>query len=581
MRHASANHASSYWLATLALCIGVLPAGATFAQQDQSPPTAFIVSETAPPSPDWQVVSGIWSPFEGTFRSTGGGAADISTIVSYRAIDLPSPATTNLPFEQFTYRARMFNEQRSPSSELGVVFQYQDPVNYYEVVFSTPGGVLSLRRVINGVVTTLATSSRGTFEPRTWYEIEVQWNAGRTTVKLDGVRRFFEVVQSEFTTGQVGLISHGARAGRFDQLAVETPFGDQPFKEDFSDGIAQGWNPASGQWAIAGGTYNNAAVEHTNVTFMPVNPSRRGTENYNIRARMLNPYGNSGNLVGIAFSGGQSELVFSPTGIARLNKIENGVRTTIASATYNGRSNTWFDVWFEVCEFCAPDAISRVSAWVDGQRIFEDVPGLAGDGGVGLITHWAPGRFDDVWFDHGSIGAGASVCTETFSVERASGISGAWNTTGGTLNSTAVGETDIAITSCAGGNDVTYRMRLLNQFANSGNLVGLIYNYQFRDSFYGGDYFEVVLSPTGRLELRKFIHGVRYVVARGTHQVPRNVWFNLEVIRNGINTTVKVNGSTRIRNVPQGELPGGSAGAVTHWSKGRFDDLSVVQHPLR
>jgi hypothetical protein len=49
----------------------------------------------------------------------------------------------------------------------------------------------------------------------------------------------------------------------------------------------------------------------------------------------------------------------------------------------------------------------------------------------------------------------------------------------------------------------------------------------------------------------------------------------------GINTTVKVNGSTRLQNVPQGELPGGSAGAVTHWSKGRFDDLSVVSHPLR
>ena len=43
MRHASANYASSYWLATVALCIGVLPAGTAFAQQDQSPPTAFIV----------------------------------------------------------------------------------------------------------------------------------------------------------------------------------------------------------------------------------------------------------------------------------------------------------------------------------------------------------------------------------------------------------------------------------------------------------------------------------------------------------------------------------------------------------
>jgi hypothetical protein len=429
--------------------------------------------------------------------------------------------------------------------------------------------VLSLRRVINGVVTTLATSSRGTVAPRTWYEIEVQWNAGRTTVKLDGVLAFFEVAQSEFTTGQVGLISHGTVGARFDQLTVDTPFGQQPVREDFSDGIAQGWRPASGQWAIADGTYNNAAVEHTNVTFMPVDLSDFYLFEYTIRARMFNPYGNSGNLVGIAFNGGGAELVFSPTGIARLNRIENGVRTTIASTTYNGRRNTWFDVWLDACDHFCVQGGPVVSVSVDGQRIFQDVPGLGdvgGGGGVGLITHWAPGRFDDVWFDYGRIGL-PGVCTQTFSGELPGGIPATWNTTGGTLNSTAVVETDIA-RLCGGGNDVTYRMRLLNQFGNSGNLVGLIYNYQ-HSGFYAGDYFEVVLSPTGRLELRKFIHGVRYVVARGTHAVPRTVWFNLEVIRNGINMTVKVNGSTRIQNVPQGELPGGFAGAVTHWSKGR------------
>jgi hypothetical protein len=578
MRHVSANHASSYWLVTMALCIGVLPAGATFAQQDNFPPTFFVVTEKDPGGSDWQSVSGIWTPSEGTFRSSGRGAADISTIVSYPAFRTPEEPTTHLPFEQFTYRARMFNEQGSPSSELGLVFQYQDVANYYEVVLSTPGGVLSLRRVINGVVTTLATSSRGPVAPRTWYEIEVHWNGGRTTVKLDGVLAFSEVAQNEFTVGQVGLISHGASGGRFDEVWVEAAVGQQPFREDFSDGIAQGWSPVSGQWAIAGGTYNNAAVEHTNVTYMPIDVGQRGYPDYTIRARMLNPYGASGNLVGIAF--GNSEVVFSPTGIARIRRIENGVRTTIASTTYNGRSNTWFDVWIGVCpEFCNPDAGSLVNVWVDGQRIFQDVPGIADDGGASLITHWAPGRFDDVWFDYGGIGTG--VCTETFSGAQVGGISGAWNTTGGTLNSTAVGETDIAAGFCSGGNDVTYRMRLLNQFGASGNLVGLIYNYQSSDSFYAGDYFEVVLSSTGRLELRKFIHGVRYVVARGTHPVPRNVWFNLEVIRNGINTTVKVNGSTRIQNVPQGELPGGLAGAVTHWSKGRFDDLSVVPHPLR
>lgn len=578
MRHVNASHAGSCLLATLALCIGMLPAGAAFAQQDNFPPTFFVVTEKTPGGEDWQVVSGIWSPVEGTYRSSGSGAADISTIVSYQNFRTPFEPTPNLPFGQFTYRARMFNEQGAPSSELGLVFEYQDPVNYYEAVFSTPEGVLSLRRVIDGVVTTLATSSRGAVAPRTWYEIEVHWNAGRTTVKLDGVQAFFEVAQNEFTVGQVGLISHGASGGRFAQVAVEVQIGQQPFKEDFSDGSAQGWSPESGQWAIAGGTYNNAAVEQTNVTRMPVElgDNIRLFE-YTIRARMFNPFGGSGNRVGIVF--GNSELVFSPTGIARLNSFENGVSTTLASATYNGRSKTWFDVWLSACQFFCQQGGPAVSVWVDGQRIFQDVLGVGGGGGgAGLITHWAPGRFDDVSFDYGGI-APAGVCNQTFSGELP-GIGPTWNTTGGTLNGTAVVETDI-VRLCDSGNDVTYRMRLLNQFGASGNLVGLIYNHQSSDSIYAGDYFEVVLSPTGRLEIRKFINGVRYVVARGTHTVPRNVWFNLEVIRNGINTTVKVNGSTRIQNVPQGELPGGFIGAVTHWSKGRFDDLLTVQHPQR
>jgi hypothetical protein len=580
MRHASAQHVRWYWLAIMALCSGVLPAGAAFAQQDNFPPTFFVVTEKVPGGEDWQVASGIWSPFEDTYRSSGGGAADISTIVSYQNFRTPEPPTPNLPYQQWTYRARMFNEQGSPSSELGLVFLYQDVANYYEVSLSTPEGVLSLRRVINGVVTTIATSSRGAFAPRTWYEIEVHWNAGRTTVKLDGVQVFFEVAQNEFTVGQVGLISHGASGGRFAQVWVEVPIGQQAFREDFSDGIAQGWSPESGQWAVAGGTYNDAAVEQTNVTLMPIDLHERGIFDYTIRARMFNPYGASGNLVGITFDYRgplqYSEVVFSPTGIARVRRIENGVATTTASTTYNGRSKTWFDVWFEVCEFCTPDGGPRADIWVDGQRIFEDVP--ASDSGYGLITHWAPGRFDDVWFDPSPVSTAG--CTQTFSGELPGGISPTWNTTGGTLNSTAVVETDIALL-CGGGNDFTYRMRLLNQFGASGNLVGMVYNYQSSDSFYAGDYFEVVLSTTGRLELRKVIHGVRYVVARGTHSVPRNVWFNLEVNRNGINTTVKVNGSTRLQNVPQGELSGGSAGAVTHWSKGRFDDLSVVQHQLR
>lgn len=66
-----------------------------------------------------------------------------------------------------------------------------------------------------------------------------------------------------------------------------------------------------------------------------------------------------------------------------------------------------------------------------------------------------------------------------------------------------------------------------------------------------------------------------------THNIPRNTWFDVQVIRTGIFTSVKLNGTTVLANVPQGELRGGSVGVITHWTKGRFDNVRLRPHVLR
>jgi hypothetical protein len=63
--------------------------------------------------------------------------------------------------------------------------------------------------------------------------------------------------------------------------------------------------------------------------------------------------------------------------------------------------------------------------------------------------------------------------------------------------------------------------------------------------------------------------------------VPRNTWFDVEVLRSGINTTVLLNGSPLFTDVSQGELGKGDVGVVTHWSHGRFDDLRVEDFVIR
>ena len=66
-------------------------------------------------------------------------------------------------------------------------------------------------------------------------------------------------------------------------------------------------------------------------------------------------------------------------------------------------------------------------------------------------------------------------------------MSGTWDTNGGTLNSTAVGHNDIvkfSLLSCPGntagddaGTNYVYSARLLNDYTNSGNRVGLVYGF--------------------------------------------------------------------------------------------------------
>ena len=182
-------------------------------------------------------------------------------------------------------------------------------------------------------------------------------------------------------------------------------------------------------------------------------------------------------------------------------------------------------------------------------------------------------------------------CSETFSNGPVPEIaSGTWTVSAGTLNATSVNAGSIALPCRVSGNvsgddagtDFVYSARLFNPYGASGNLVGLIFNYQERfTSLYAGDYYELVFSPTGSAFLNKFIQGVSYRIETFQHNVPRNTWFDVQLFRSDIYTTFKVNGVTIIRDVPQGELHGGRIGVVTHWSQGRFDDVSLRPYVVR
>jgi hypothetical protein len=553
---------------------------------DRSPPNFSIYTETFGSNANvpsfWQPQSGSWSVTGGTYNSNS-TPASIATMYQYPPLPGMLPPPTNV-YAIFDFEVRL----RTPPTQngsVGVVFAFRDISNYSEIVFAA-NGRMEVIEINNGVPTPRAGGSLG-FGANEWIDVRLTRRSVRisetnsfilNTIWLNGEPLLRDMFLNE--TGDVGVIAHDAPA-RVDHVLLTVPAGGQPFREDFEDGFFNTWHQdfqTLGQWSVANGTFNNTSVQQTSFALLPIN-----TTAFTLRARMLNPYGASGNRIGIAFNwrpffGTHHEIVFLPTGVARLNFVSNGVVVqTLASASYPGRRNVWFDVVMQLG--------SQLDVAVNGRPLFDSVPTtvLGSEGAVGFITHWAPGRFDNVRHDPFV----TTPLSENFSagLPQSATRVGTWNTNGGTLNATSVGVADLVTFGCAcWKTDYVYRARLLNQYGASGNLVGLIYSFQEPTDPAAGDYYEVVFAPTGQAYLNKIVNGVRYRMASAAHDVPRNTWFDVELIRSsldtmfthsGINTTVKVNGRTIFERVPQGQFGFGRVGVITHWAQGRFDNLSI------
>jgi hypothetical protein len=569
------------------------------------PPVALLAEYEFTAGEDFKpllAVSGTWVGSGGTFNSTSATTA-IATIPSYEPRTAFEDDLKEISTGQFWFRARMLNQRSGSSTRVGIVYQYQDPDNFYEVSFS-PGGSVFVRDVSNGVARTVATGTYSGGGQNKWFDVRIEWTATETIVWVNGLPVVRGIKQDGRTHGRVGVITRQTTA-KFDRLLVTRAWGDQPFRESFSAGVPS-WSVIRGNWSVVNGVYQNSAVQLGSITLLPIvvgidNSSQ--TTAFTVRARMLNPYGGSGNRMGFVYKyplpnvGGNhyGEIVFGADGIARVNDVETfgnpdgtqGVAVTeSARAPYPGGRNQWFDVEFSGEALISPmENHDVINVSVNGTPVFTDLEvGQVWEGSIGLVTNWTPGRFDDVWFNHGGP---PRLVTETFANDRSwAAHRGTWDVQGGVLNDRTVAERDIAYMKFLGAEtDYNLRARMLNPYSGPGNRIGLIFSF---DSL-SGDYYEVVFAPTGQAYLNKFIQGQLTQVAAGTHTaLGSNVWFNVELIRRGPHSTVKVNNRIVFENVPTAQLDGiGSGprfgpegirsglGLISHWAPARFDDLQL------
>jgi hypothetical protein len=560
-------------IAALAALAAGMPAQAI--EPDFTPPEGFLHSQDFAgvhgiPTP-WQAALGSWQADGQTYNSISPASSAVTTLFEYRPVSPIGEITSELQLGNYSFRARLRNEHGGANTLVGLVYLYHDPSMYDEVVFS-PTGIASLRRVTGGNVQTVAVATYAGGGQGVWFSVELKRVGATTSVSVNGVPVFTNAPWEQLiSAGQVGFSTYDTTA-KFNKVSISVPWGQQPFTEDFADGVANGFS--SGTFVVSNGTYASTAVQSTNEVFAPIDFGVQSTMvlGYTLRVRMLNPYGGAGNLVGISFDHrvidsqpAYDEVVFSPTGVAQLRHVVGHTFNVVKSASHSVGRNAWFEV-------VLVHRGSDVSVSMNGEPLFtrEGLPQSAFFAqALALVTHWSPGKFDDFSFNLDQL----TPSLETFDTPLAQGEvrSGTWNTQGGTLNSVAAGIADIVVLEGPSArSDYRFKGRLLNQYGASGNLVGLVFSYNSAE-----DYLEAVFSPTGQAQLNLHIEGTRYRLATGTHGVPRNVWFDAELIRQGTTATVTVNGAPVMQNVQAGHIGAGGLGVVTHWAKGSFDNIST------
>ena len=181
-------------------------------------------------------------------------------------------------FENFTLTADIYPVW---GNKTGIIFNYQDPDNYYVLEADANGKKLMLRQKVDGVFDFGGGSDPGGYDwvgpVKDWYAspemklridtlVASEWlegdskynnvkitNAnGKTSVWFNNIQIFTEVPTPLFTKGRIGVYTNWCLAF-FDNINVVKAAPPvtylKNYSEDFEDGQAQDWTPLSGPWA--------------------------------------------------------------------------------------------------------------------------------------------------------------------------------------------------------------------------------------------------------------------------------------------------------------------------------------------
>lgn len=330
------------------------------------------------------------------------------------------------------------------------------------------------------------------------------------------------------------------------------------------------WTNTGGSWAAQSGFFANAA----NVAFTSSVYGGQTLQPFvEVSADLYSEFSGSGNALGLLLNYRNAsnfyEVRFAANGVVTINKVANGVRTTLQTGSYSAPPRTLFHV-------SVLRDFSSIEVRVNNAPAIVAEDGTLADGRAGVFASWNRARFDNFAIDQLS-DWGDSLTTDFFAPNPFVPRSGTWVIQGGTYRSTSNQVAAVSTLGPSRGGDFALYARVKLQWPGSGNRGGLVWDY--RDA---RNYSAVLVSPStsdssgfhpGTAQIIDVVAGVRRVVASSTNvSLPLQFFGDLSISR--------VDGVVRVATSGLSEpfvvrLParGGDIGLIASWDLVQFDDV--------
>lgn len=291
--------------------------------------------------------------------------------------------------------ADLYSGFTSSGNALGLLLNYQNASNFYEVRF-TANGVVTINKVVNGVRTMLQTGSYSV-PPQTFFHVSVLRDFQSIEVSVNNGTAIIVEDESNnpLADGRAGVFASWNRA-RFDNFAIDqlSPWG-QGFLTDFSS--EPGFEPQAGSWVVENGVYRSTSNQ---VAAISTISDRFFTSEFAIYARMNLQWSGSGNRGGLVYAfrdlKNYSAVLVAPRTATRAGTVEvvevvAGVRRVLASSNdLQLVAGQWGEVNVSHIDGVVRVGVTGMSA---PYITFRQQDAF---GAFGLIASWNLVRFDDV-----------------------------------------------------------------------------------------------------------------------------------------------------------------------------------------